>query len=214
MADNAYTLSALNQARLQVLPESVTRQFGYTHLFRLLYSDINTAGAQGDTVTVTLGSTPTNYLLGGAAIYVKTAFATSSGTPTITGQVGITSDTDALVEATSVKSAGFISGQVALTDSTTGTASNTLAALSDLSTTDTYTDAAVNAKLGVIKNALASLAAKVNLLRKQTPLITGTSSTDLKLVLTFQNAAGGEPDLLNAGELFVYVTMADLDAIK
>jgi hypothetical protein len=102
---------------------------------------------------------------------------------------------------------------VVLTDSSTGSATNTLAALSDLSTSNTYTDAAVNGKLAVIKNALASLAAKVNLLVPTTPVIAGTSSTDLKLVLTFQNASGGEPDLLNAGELWVFVSMQNLENI-
>lgn len=48
-----------------------------------------------------------------------------------------------------------------LTDSSTGTASDTLAALADLSTSNTYTDAALNAKLAIIKNAIASLAAKI-----------------------------------------------------
>ncbi len=49
-----------------------------------------------------------------------------------------------------------------LTDNSTGTPSATLAALSALSTSNTYTDAAVNAKLTVIANAIASLAAQVN----------------------------------------------------
>lgn len=214
MADNAYTLNTLNKSRVQILPDWVTRQFGYTHAFRLLYSDINSTGGQGDTVTVTLGSTPANYLLGNAAIYVKTAFATSSGSPTITGQLGITSATAALVSAASLEADGFLTGLTPLTDSTTGTASDTLAEIAALNTSDTYTDSAVNAVFDVVKNAIASIAAKLNTRLTLPVPLTGTSSTDLKLVITFEDAAGGEPDLLNAGELLVFLSMADLDAIQ
>lgn len=61
-----------------------------------------------------------------------------------------------------------ITALVSLTDNSGGAADNTLAVVSNiaLSTTNTYTDAAVNAAvnapLGVIKNDLADLAAKVN----------------------------------------------------
>lgn len=211
MADNPITLSS---GRIQVLPAEATRQTGFTHYFRVKYSDINEAGGQGDTVTVTLGSTPANWLISRAGIYVKTAFAYTSGSATLTGMVGTTSDTDALVEAASIKTAGWKNGQVVLTDSSTGTASNTLAALADIATSggNTYADSAVNAKLAIIKNALASLAAKVNLVAAGNIVRTGTSSTGLKLVLTCENAAGGEPDNINAGELFVFVHLLDLDA--
>lgn len=210
MADNAYTLNTLNAGRVQVLPAEVTRQTGYTHCFRLLYSDINTAGGQGDTVTVTLGSTPANFIIPKAGLYVKTAFATSSGTPTITGQLGVTSALTALIEAVSVKSAGMKLGQVALTDSSTGTASNTLAAMT---TTEPASLAAVGTQLVIIANSVASLAAKVNGLVKHSPIVVGTTAVNLILTLTFQNASGGEPDLLNAGELFVFVSMLDLDVV-
>lgn len=210
MADNAYTLNTVAPARVQVLAAEVTRQTGYTHCFRLLYSDINGAGGQGDTVTVTLGSTPTNYLINAASLYVKTAFATSSGTPTITGQLGITGSLTGLIEAVTIKTTGHKSGQVALTDSSSGTASNTLAAITSTEPGDL---AAVGTQLGIIKNAVASLAAKVNGLVKVSPFVVGTSSTSLVLTLTFENASGGEPDLLNAGELFVFVSMVDLDVV-
>lgn len=49
-----------------------------------------------------------------------------------------------------------------LTDSTAGTPGNTLAACADLSTSDTYTDAAINAKIAILRNWAASMAAKIN----------------------------------------------------
>ena len=213
MADQAYTLNTVNAKGVQVLTAEATRQTGYTHLFRVLYSDINAAAAQGDTVTVTLANTPTNFAVLDAGMYVSTAFDVSTGTPTITASVGTSGDLDALIEAASIKDAGWVSGQVALTDSSTGTASNTLAALAALSTSDTYTDAALNTVIGIVKNAIASLAAKINLLAKATPVIVGTSSTTLKTRLTFQNATGGDPDLLDQGELYIWIRMIDLDAI-
>jgi hypothetical protein len=57
---------------------------------------------------------------------------------------------------------------VALTDSTSGTANDTVAAVADiaLSTTDTYTDAAVNSAVNTaiasIEDGLADCAAKIN----------------------------------------------------
>lgn len=210
MADQAYTLNTVNAKGVQVLTAEATRQTGYTHLFRILYSDINGTAAQGDTVTVTLANTPTNFAVLDAGMYVSTAFDVSTGTPTITASVGTASDLDALIEAASIKDAGWVSGQVALTDSSTGTASNTLAAITS---TEPANLAAVGTQLVVIKNAIASLAAKINLLAKATPVIVGTSSTTLKTRLTFQNASGGDPDLLDQGELYIWIRMIDLDAV-
>jgi hypothetical protein len=80
-----------------------------------------------------------------------------------------TSGSAAMIAVVIAEGASFFVQQsaiTALTDNSTGVASNTLAALSALSTAggNTYTDAAVNARLTVIANALASLAAKVNAL--------------------------------------------------
>lgn len=49
-----------------------------------------------------------------------------------------------------------------IVDSTGGTANGTLAAVSALSTSNTYTDAALNAKLTIINANFADLAAKFN----------------------------------------------------
>lgn len=51
----------------------------------------------------------------------------------------------------------------ALTDNAAGaTADGTIAAITDLSTADTYTDAAVNAKLVLIRDAVKELSTKIN----------------------------------------------------
>ncbi len=51
----------------------------------------------------------------------------------------------------------------ALTDSAAGvTADNTIAAITDLSTTNTYSDAAVNAKLQLVRDAVKELSTKIN----------------------------------------------------
>lgn len=88
---------------------------------------------------------------------------------------------------------GAVTAPTALTDSSTGSASATLAALSDLSTSDTYTDAAVNAKLGVIKNAVASLAARQAENRTAVVALTDAVkelSTKINLILAAERGVG------------------------
>ena len=207
MADNAMTLPA---GRGRLLSADVTARTGFTHYFRVLYSDINGAGAQGDTVTVTLGSTPTKYLIDRVVMYVSTAFAYASGSATLTGQVGTSGETDALVEAVNIKTAGSKSGLASFTDNTGGTASNTL---NNSSPAPSFDEAGVNAALVVCDTNVSSLAAKLNHFLKGTPIIVGTTSTNLKLVLTCQNTTGGLPTNISAGEMFIFVSMTDLDKI-
>ena len=85
---------------------------------------------------------------------------TSSGADTFAQAANVAALTDNSGGASADGTIGVVTAPSALTDSSTGSASTTLAALSDLSTGDVYTDAAVNAKLTVIKNAVASLAAR------------------------------------------------------
>ena len=49
-----------------------------------------------------------------------------------------------------------------IVDSTEGTVDGTLAKVTDLSTSNTFTDAAVNAKLAIINANFADIGAKVN----------------------------------------------------
>ena len=113
MADKAVTLStassASNGVRIDVLPAEVTRQTGFTHRYRIPFDILNDATwtTQGDTVTVTLGSTPTKFLVDKAAVNISTAFAT---TGTLTIQVGTDGDPDNFVDAQDAKTAAVLAG--------------------------------------------------------------------------------------------------------
>lgn len=113
MADQAVTLStatsASNGIRIDVLPAEVTRQTGFTHRFRIPFDILNDAAwtGQGDTVTVTLGSTPAKFLVDKALVNISTAFAT---TGTLTIQVGTDGDPDNFVDAQDAKTAATLAG--------------------------------------------------------------------------------------------------------
>jgi hypothetical protein len=113
MADQAVTLStatsASNGIRIDLLPAETTRQTGFTHRFRIPFDILNNAAwtTQGDTVTVTLGSTPTKFLVDKALVNISTAFAT---TGTLTIQVGTDGDPDNFVDAQDAKTAATLAG--------------------------------------------------------------------------------------------------------
>jgi hypothetical protein len=93
--------------------------------------------------------------------------ATASNNATLTGtEANVVPSTSTPQAVAGVTTGDMVStvAITALTDSTAGVVSNTLAALTDLATAggNTYSDAAVNAKIAIIRNALATLAAKVN----------------------------------------------------
>jgi len=114
MADQAVTLatatSASNGVKIELLSAETTRQTGFTHRFRIPFDIINNAAwtTQGDTATVTLGSTPTNFLINKALVNITTAFAT---TGTLTIQVGTDSDPDNFIDAQSAKTAAILIGE-------------------------------------------------------------------------------------------------------
>lgn len=182
----------------EILPAETTRQWGYTHLFRVPASVINKSGAQGDTVTVTLGDTPAKYMLERVHAYIGTAFAYASGSATLTVSLGVTGSVAGLINARDAKTAGVLSGQTLLTDDSGGTASDTIAAIGG-----SFNQAEV-------RNAVASLAAKVNALLGNSRVLTGTTATKLVARFTCQNATGGSPTNINAGELVVLVKLVDL----
>lgn len=105
MADYPVTLS---KTRISTLSNQ-ERLKGFTHRFKVKYSDVAVASAtaNADTVTVTLGTTPTRFSINAAQAVVTTAFA---GTTALTMQVGITSNTDSCIVDTTVKTAGPICG--------------------------------------------------------------------------------------------------------
>jgi hypothetical protein len=71
MANTAVTLP---DARKSVLSNQERAQ-GFTHKFKVLYTDVDEGGGSSDTVTVTLGNTPTDFIITKALVNVSTAFA-------------------------------------------------------------------------------------------------------------------------------------------
>lgn len=118
----------INDDRITPLSNQEEAGTGFSHKFRVLYTDIAIAAASGstDTVTVTIGSTPTKWYVSRALANVSTAFA---GTGGLTLAVGTSSNTGAMIAATSVLTAGIINlagSVVASASQSTGTSAATL----------------------------------------------------------------------------------------
>jgi len=111
MPDQAVTLATAtsnsNNIRLAPLSAEVAGEYGFTHVFRVPFDIINNSAwtAQGDTVTVTLGTTPAAYLVDRVAVYIPTAFAT---TGTLTLSVGTSANTALALAAASCTTAGML----------------------------------------------------------------------------------------------------------
>ena len=101
----AYNLSLQEQTR------------GYSHKFHVDYSDVNSGTGASDTVTLTLGTLPSTWVVENALVNVSTAFA---GTTAFTVVVGTTTTTNAFITSTSVLTAGVIGSPLsaALTNAT------------------------------------------------------------------------------------------------
>jgi hypothetical protein len=125
-----YTIT-INDDRVSPLSNQEKASTGFSHKFRVLYSDINNSSATGstDTITLTIGSTPTKWYVNRALVNVTTAFAGSGG---LTISVGTSSNAAGMVAATSILSAGVINvaGSVTANASqSTATSAATLQAL-------------------------------------------------------------------------------------
>lgn len=103
MADTAVTIDRARVSQLSL--QEQTR--GFSHKFNVEYSDVASGTGSSDTVTLTLGALPSNYVLNNALVNITTAFA---GTTAFTIQVGTTTTTNSLVTAQSVKTAGVLAG--------------------------------------------------------------------------------------------------------
>ena len=101
MANTAVTLP---DARKSVLSNQERAQ-GFTHKFKVLYTDVDEGGGSSDTVTVTLGNTPTDFIITKALVNVSTAFA---GTGAMALEVGTDGDPNNFIDATTVLTAGPI----------------------------------------------------------------------------------------------------------
>lgn len=103
----ANTDVTLGSARKSTLSNQARAQ-GFTHKFKILYTDIDEGSGSTDTVTAVLGNTPTDFVVTKAVVNVTTAFA---GTGGLTIQVGTAGDPNGFITATSVLTAGPIASQ-------------------------------------------------------------------------------------------------------
>jgi hypothetical protein len=103
MADTAVTIARADTSQLSLQEQAR----GFSHKFHVDYSDVAYGAGSSDTVTMTLGALPSNYVLNNALVNITTAFA---GTTAFTVQVGTTTTTNSLVTAQSVKTAGVLAG--------------------------------------------------------------------------------------------------------
>ena len=98
----ANTDVTLGSARKSTLSNQARAQ-GFTHKFKILYTDIDEGSGSSDTVTVALGDPPTDFIVTKALINVTTAFA---GTGAMTVQVGTDGDPNNYITATSILAVG------------------------------------------------------------------------------------------------------------
>ena len=98
----ANTDVTLDNARKDVLSNQERAQ-GYTHKYTIKYTDIDEGGGSTDTVTVSLGDTPTDFIISKAMLNVTTAF---TGTGAMTVQVGTDGDPNNFITAITVLTAG------------------------------------------------------------------------------------------------------------
>ena len=128
MPDLPVTLSS---EFVEVLPAETTRQTGFTHRFFIPHTQINNPAwtTDGDTVTVTLGSTPAKFLVDKVMVDIKTAFVTDG---TLSIQVGTDGDPDNFLDAQSAKTrallAAGVSGTIVTEAGSFGIASDVLVA--------------------------------------------------------------------------------------
>lgn len=122
MADTAVTISRADTSQLSLQEQAR----GFSNKFHVDYSDVALGTGSTDTVTLTLGALPSNFVLNNALVNVTTAFA---GTTAFSINVGTTSSTSALVTAQSVKTAGVLAGVPTTATLVKGTASVSLVAI-------------------------------------------------------------------------------------
>lgn len=124
MADTAITISG---SRVVPLSEQERAATGFNVRFRVLSTDIAYGTGSSDTVTMTLGATPTSWLIDKAGVNITTAFA---GITAATIIVGTTTSTAALISSTSILTAAFLNqvSTVPVLTNTTATAAKNLVA--------------------------------------------------------------------------------------
>ena len=121
MADTAVTIARADTSQLSLQEQSR----GYSNKFHVDFSDVALGAGASDTVTLTLGTLPSKFVLNNALVNITTAF---DGTTAFSINVGTTSSTSALVTAQSVKTAGVLAGVLTNATIVKGTASVSLVA--------------------------------------------------------------------------------------
>jgi hypothetical protein len=106
MADQTATLGSEYVELLSAEQRAAT---GFTHRFVIPYTEVYSATqtTQGDTKTLTLGTTPTRFMITRVAGRIKTAYAT---TGTLTVAFGTSADPDNYINEVSAKTAAVITG--------------------------------------------------------------------------------------------------------
>jgi hypothetical protein len=122
MADTAVTISRARTSQLSLAEQAR----GFSHKFNVKSTDVALGTGSSDTVTVTLGTLPSKYVLNNALVNITTAFA---GTTAFTIQVGTTTTTNSLVTAQSVLTAGVLAGVPTTATIRTATAAANLVAI-------------------------------------------------------------------------------------
>ena len=118
--------ATLADTRKSVLSNQERAQ-GFTHKYKIKYTDIDddSATSTGDTITVALGNTPTDFVVMKAMVNVTTAFA---GGGTLTIDVGTDGDEDNFINLKSVTAVGPI---IELSGAAPVTVAGTYAAAAD-----------------------------------------------------------------------------------
>jgi hypothetical protein len=122
MADTAITITRANLSQLSLQEQAR----GFSNKFHVDYSTVALGSGASDTVTLTLGALPSNFVMNNALVNITTAFA---GTTAFSVNIGTTSSTSALVTAQSVKTAGVLAGVLTNAAIVKGTASVNLVAI-------------------------------------------------------------------------------------
>ena len=122
MADTAVTITRADLSQLSLQEQAR----GFSNKFHVDYPDVALGAGASDTVTMTRGTLPSNFVINGALVNITTAFA---GTTAFSINVGTTSSTSALVTAQSVKTAGVLAGVPTTATIVKGTASVNLVAI-------------------------------------------------------------------------------------
>lgn len=125
MADTAITISP---TRVSPLSEQERAATGFNYKATVLSTDIAYGSGASDTVTVTLGATPTAWYIDKAGTNIRTAFA---GITAATVVVGTTTTTNALIASTSILTAAWLpqASGVAVSTNLTFTAAKNLVAV-------------------------------------------------------------------------------------